>query len=267
MTTQEQRLNLLIKVFQEESPQYQEIPIPTSLIEKQHLLRAFMNVRHPHPIDLATLEVQDEYLTQRAQEKGIVRLEDIPLLEGSLSIWRGDITRLQVDAIVNAANEEMLGCFIPLHTCIDNQIHTYAGIELRQACASQMTQLRQQYGNDYTQPTGIPMLTDGYNLPARHIIHVVGPIVQQELTSGHEQALRDCYWNTLELCRTHHLKSVAFCCISTGVFHFPNKRAAQIAVQTVKEWQSLYPDALDWIIFNVFKEEDQQYYEALLTTK
>ena len=168
------------------------------------------------------------------------------------------------DAIVNAANSQMLGCFVPMHTCIDNCIHTFAGIQLRAECDRQMRKRRAEYGPDYEQPTAIPMLTDGYNLPAKKVVHVVGPIVQGRLTKDLEQDLADCYKNTLDLCLENGLRCVAFCCISTGVFHFPNKRAAEIAVQTVTEWLKAHPAALERVIFNVFKDEDKAYYEAEL---
>ena len=210
------------------------------------------------------LKVQDEYLAERAQEKGVVQLSDIPVIHNGLSIWQGDITRLRVDAIVNAANSQMLGCFIPMHTCIDNCIHSFAGIQLRAECNRKMNRMRSRYGRDYEQPTAVPMLTDAYNLPAKKVVHVVGPIVQEELTPELEKDLADCYRNTLDMCAENGLRSVAFCCISTGVFHFPNKRAAAIAVQTVEEWLAAHPGEVDRVIFNVFKDEDREYYESEL---
>ena len=191
-------------------------------------------------------------------------LSDIPEIRDGLSIWQGDITRLAVDAIVNAANSQMLGCFVPMHTCIDNCIHTFAGVQLRAECDRHMRKLRAEYGADYEQPTAVPMLTDGYNLPAKKVVHIVGPIVQGRLTKALEQDLANCYKNTLDLCLENGLKSVAFCCISTGVFRFPNKRAAEIAVQTVTEWIKVHPAAMERVIFNVFKDEDKAYYEAEL---
>ena len=231
---------------------------------KRRLLRSLMNIRMPGVLSDDALAVQDEYLTGRAEEKGIVRLSDIPVVRDGLSIWQGDITRLAVDAIVNAANSQMLGCFVPMHTCIDNCIHTFAGVQLRAECSRQMNQLRIRYGRDYEQPTAVPMLTDAYNLPAKKIIHIVGPIVQDKLTPELEKDLADCYRNTLDMCLENDLKSVAFCCISTGVFHFPNKRAAQIAVSTVDSWLSQHPGAMERVIFNVFKDEDKEYYEELI---
>jgi O-acetyl-ADP-ribose deacetylase (regulator of RNase III) len=190
--------------------------------------------------------------------------DDIPVLRDGLSIWQGDITRLAVDTIVNAANSQMLGCFVPMHSCIDNCIHSFAGIQLRAACNRQMEALRQQYGPDYEQPTAVPMLTDAYNLPAKKVVHIVGPVVSGRLTKELEEQLAACYRNTLDLCLENGLKTVAFCCISTGVFRFPNERAAEIAVETVSEWLSAHPGRMDRVIFNVFKEEDGEYYEQLL---
>ena len=171
---------------------------------------------------------------------------------------------MAVDAIVNAANSQMLGCFVPMHTCIDNCIHTFAGVQLRLECAEKMEALRARYGGDYERPTAVPMLTGAYNLPAKKVVHVVGPIVEDQLTPALEQDLADCYENVLELCRENGLRSVAFCCISTGVFRFPNRRAAEIAVQTVEGWLAAHPGEMDRVVFNVFKDEDREIYEELL---
>jgi len=261
---QKERLDYLLQKFREDSGHYKDITIPDGEEEKKNLLRSFMNIRLPKSMDAETIDVQDQYLRERAQEKGIVSLNDIPEIREGLSIWQGDITRLKVDAIVNAANSQMLGCFIPMHTCIDNCIHTYAGIQLREECNRQMKELRIRYGRDYEQPTAVPMLTDAYNLPARKVIHIVGPIVQGGMTPALERELADCYRNTLDLCLENNLKSVAFCCISTGVFHFPNQRAAEIAVATVREWMSEYHGVMERVIFNVFKDEDLQIYKEQL---
>ena len=215
--------------------------------------------------DPGFMKAQDEYLSQVATEKGIVRLCDIPVIRDRMSIWQGDITRLETDAIVNAANSQMLGCFVPMHSCIDNCIHTYAGIQLREECSRKMDALRQRYGEDYEQPTAVPMLTDAYNLPARKVIHVVGPIVSGRLTAAHENDLALCYRNTLDMCLENNLKSVAFCCISTGVFSFPNRRAAEIAVSTSEAWLKEHDGAMDRVVFNVFKDEDRRLYEELLS--
>lgn len=262
--TQEQRLDTLVEAFKADSVQYKDLQTPADTEGKRRILRSLMNIRMPKKLDDSVLTVQDEYLRERVLENGIVTLSEIPVIRNGMSIWQGDITRLAVDAIVNAANSQMLGCFVPMHTCIDNCIHTYAGVQLRAECNRQMNQLRIRYGKDYEQPTAVPMLTDGYNLPAKKIIHIVGPMVEERLTSALEKDLADCYRNTLDLCAENGLRSVAFCCISTGVFHFPNKRAAGIAVSTVDSWLSQHPGAIERVIFNVFKDEDKKYYEELI---
>lgn len=272
-TTQLERLDYLVRQFKEEAPEYRRVRVPSDTEGKQHLLRSLMNVRMPEPTSAAVLSVQDTYLKGRALEKGIVNVRDIKTVSESLgsshpyadaiSVWQGDITRIAADAIVNAANSQMLGCFIPMHSCIDNCIHTYAGVQLREECSRRMSSLRLRFGDDYEQPTAEPMLTDAYNLPAKKVIHIVGPIVQYGLTPELEQKLADCYRNVLDMCRDNGLKSVAFCCISTGVFHFPNRRAAEIAVKTVTDWLADNSGAVERVIFNVFKDEDKEYYEAL----
>ena len=262
--TQAERLDVLVEAFRAESEPYQNIQIPTDETGKRRILRSLMNIWMPKRLDGSILSVQNDYLREQIKENGIVTLSEIPVIRDGLSIWQGDITRLAVDAIVNAANSQMLGCFVPMHTCIDNCIHTFAGVQLRAECARQMNELRDQYGADYEQPTAIPMLTDAYNLPAKKVVHIVGPIVQWQLTPELEKNLADCYQNTLDLCARNGLRSVAFCCISTGVFHFPNKRAAEIAVETVEKWLSEHGGAIDRVIFNVFKDEDKAYYEELL---
>ena len=262
--TQDARLDYLVEEFKADSVQYKDLQTPEDTEGKRRILRSLMNIRTPRKMADAVLTVQDEYLQERIRENGIVELADIPIIRDRMSIWQGDITRLAVDAIVNAANSQMLGCFVPMHTCIDNCIHTFAGVQLRAECARQMEQLKSRYGRDYEQPTALPMLTDAYNLPARKVIHIVGPIVQGRLTASLENDLAACYRNTLDMCLENGLKSVAFCCISTGVFHFPNKRAAEIAVQTVTGWLSEHPGGMERVIFNVFKDEDKAYYEQLL---
>lgn len=262
--TQEQRLDYLLEKFKSDSEKYKNMEIPNDIEEKKRIIRSLMNIRMPKKMIDEVIKVQDEYLSFCAEEKGIVKLSDIPVIKDNLSIWQGDITRLELDAIVNAANSQMLGCFLPMHICIDNQIHTFAGIQLRDECNQQMNKLREKYGANYEQPTAIPMLTDAYNLPAKKVIHIVGPIVYDKLTPNLEKNLKDCYTNTLDMCLENGLKTVAFCCISTGVFNFPSKRAAKIAVETVEKWLLIHPDKMQRIIFNVFKDEDKGYYEELL---
>ncbi len=262
--TQDQRLDYLVEEFKADSGKYKDLQTPDDRQGKQRILRSLMNIRMPKKMDASVLAVQDNYLQERIRENGIVELSDIPEVKDCLSIWQGDITRLAADAIVNAANSQMLGCFVPMHTCIDNCIHTFAGIQLRAECARQMDRLRVKYGRDYEQPTAVPMLTDAYNLPAKKVIHIVGPIVEYGLTEELEADLAACYRNTLDMCLENDLRTVAFCCISTGVFRFPGKRAAEIAVQTVTEWLSKHDGKMDRVIFNVFKDEDREYYEQFL---
>ena len=272
-STQDERLDQLIRDFKAESAEYHDLPVPDDTEGKRLILRSLMNVRMPRKTAERTLLIQDEYLTERAEERGIVKLTDIPTLAEAygielpfsdiLSLWQGDITRLAVDAIVNAANSQMLGCFIPMHSCIDNCIHSFAGVQLRAECKRQMDALRERYGADYEQPTAVPMLTDAYNLPAKKVIHIVGPIVEYALTKELEQDLARCYRNTLELCRENGLRSVAFCCISTGVFRFPPERAAQIAVATVRDWLSEHESDMDRVIFNVFSDRSRAIYEQI----
>ena len=268
--TQEERLDYLVEAFKEDSSEYRDIQMPADANGKRRVLRSLMNIRMPKSLAPEILAVQDYYLAERVRENGIVELSEIPTLAdwGSahlhakhLSLWQGDITRLEVDAIVNAANSQMLGCFVPMHTCIDNCIHTFAGVQLRAECYRQMNELRARYGADYEQPTAVPMLTDAYNLPAKKVIHVVGPIVQDRLTPVLEKDLAECYRNTLEMCRENGLKSVAFCCISTGVFCFPADRAAEIAVETVSDWLSAHDGCMDRVVFNVFSDRDREIYE------
>lgn len=262
--TQGQRLDYLVEEFKADSDEYKDLQTPNDENGKRRILRSLMNIRMPRRMDESVLRIQDDYLKERIRENGIVELSEIPIIRDRLSVWQGDITRIKVDVIVNAANSQMLGCFVPMHTCIDNCIHTFAGVQLRAECNRQMNQLRIKYGRDYEQPTAVPMLTDGYNLPAKKIIHIVGPIVQYKLTPALEKDLADCYRNTLYMCKENGLKSVAFCCISTGVFRFPNKRAAEIAVSTVEKWIADNPGCMERVIFNVFKDEDKKYYEALV---
>ena len=263
--TQEQRLDYLVEEFKADSVEYKDLEIPKDEEGKRRVLRSLMNIRMPKKMPDDVMTVQDEYLKERAADKGIVELSGIPVIRDVISIWQGDITRLAVDAIVNAANSQMLGCFVPMHTCIDNCIHTFAGIRLREECNRKMNELRIRYGKDYEQPTAVPMLTDAYNLPAKKVIHIVGPIVRYKLTPALEKDLADCYRNTLDMCRENGLKSVAFCCISTGVFRFPNKRAAEIAVDTVGKWLAEHDGQMERVIFNVFKDDDRDIYKELLS--
>lgn len=264
MTHEESRV-WLIEKLKNEIPVYRKIPTPPDEQGQKDMLRSLMNVRPASPAGEEFCNVQDAYLKREAILKGIVDVDSIPPCENDpdICIWQGDITRIKAGAVVNAANSQMLGCFIPMHACIDNFIHTYAGVQLRYDCSENMRMLRLERGDDYEQPTSIPMLTDAYNLPADKVIHIVGPIVQYGLTEEHEKALEDCYTNILTMCDDNGINSVAFCCISTGVFSFPNKRAAEIAVQTVRDYKAKTKSDIK-VVFNVFKDIDLNYYRELL---
>ncbi len=247
---------------------------PRSTSEKRDLLRSLMNVRAPGPVDRDIVSVQDGYLSRRAVERGVVDSSRLPTVdEGlgsdvpgaeSIAVWQGDITLLRIGAIVNAANAGMLGCFVPMHACIDNCIHTYAGVQLRNECDRRMREYWEKTGNRGW-PTAVPMVTPAFNLPADNVVHVVGPIVEDRLTERNEEDLALCYSRTLDACASEGIRSVAFCCISTGVFRFPNRRAAEIAVGTVTEWLSAHPGSLDLVVFNVFKDDDLAIYRELLS--
>ena len=271
---QEERLDYLLEKFKKDSLWYKDLEVGEDYQEKRRALRSLMNIRMPGAMDPEVLEVQDEFLREEAAEKGIVTLEEIPTAArqyGSrkpfgdkISVWQGDITRLQVGAIVNAANSQMLGCFHPCHGCIDNAIHSAAGIELREACSQYMEHRKVQYGKEYEEPTGRAVLTEGYNLPAEYVIHTVGPIVYGNLTEKLKEDLRNCYKNILKCCVEHGIRSVAFCCISTGEFHFPNDEAARIAVAEVRKYLEKHQEDFDRVIFNVFKDVDRELYEDLV---
>lgn len=255
--TQEERRVYLIKKLISEHPRYADIQIPTDADEQKRLLRSLMNVRLAAPVDKEFLQIQDEYLQRANEEKGIVYIEDMTEVQPDFYIWKGDITRLGVGAIVNAANSGMTGCYHPCHNCIDNCIHTFAGIELRNFCEDMM----QEQG--YEEPTGQAKLTPAYNLPCDYVIHTVGPIVRGKLTHRDEDLLKSCYEACLKLADQNGIKSIAFCCISTGVFCFPNQRAAEIAVQTVRDYKRQNDSDIK-VIFNVFKDEDERIYNELL---
>ena len=271
---QEERLDYLLEAFKKDSLWYKDLEVGEDYQEKRRALRSLMNIRMPGAMAPEVLEVQDEFLREEAAEKGIVTLEEIPTAArqyGSrkpfgdkISVWQGDITRLQVGAIVNAANSQMLGCFHPCHGCIDNAIHSAAGIELREACSQYMEHRKVQYGKEYEEPTGRAVLTEGYNLPAEYVIHTVGPIVYGSLTEKLKEDLRNCYKNILKCCVEHGIRSVAFCCISTGEFHFPNDEAARIAVAEVRKYLEKHQEDFDRVIFNVFKDVDRELYEDLV---
>lgn len=219
--------------------------------------RSLVNVRPPMPISEAYLIKEDEYLQGLLSAKGVVDAETLPYDEEGFTIWKGDITRLKADAIVNAANSALLGCFAPCHTCIDNCIHTFAGVRLRLECA----RIMEEQGHD--ERTGQAKITPGYNLPCKYVLHTVGPIVDDEVTEKNREDLRSCYENCLRVAEENGVKSIAFCCISTGVFRFPNEEAAEIAVRTVRAYKERTGSGIK-VIFNVFKEVDHEIYAKLL---
>ncbi|WP_300503226.1 protein-ADP-ribose hydrolase [uncultured Duncaniella sp.] len=262
MISENERLDTLLRSLLSERPEYSRIKIPATIKEKRDLLRALMNVRTPAPVADDIMKLQDEELALQREEKGVVTLDSIPAspLDPRLRLWQGDITRLQVDAIVNAANSQMLGCFVPLHKCIDNAIHSAAGMELRHEC----DRIMHEQGHD--EPTGKAKITPGYNLPAKWVIHTVGPIVYGPYPTEEDcRLLADCYRNCLALADEHGLSSIAFCCISTGEFRFPQAKAAEIAVDTVRKYLGDHPDCpVSAVVFNVFKDEDYSLYKKLL---
>ena len=254
---QDQRRIKLIQTLLAERPEYRGTDIPDSLQEQKRILRSLFNVRMPGKISEEFLKVQDEYLQEANRDKGITELTELKQIEDGIYLWQGDITTLRCDAIVNAANSGMTGCYQPCHNCIDNCIHTYAGIQLRNACADIMTK------QGYEEPTGQAKITPGFNLPCKYVLHTVGPIVNGSLTKEHERLLASCYRSCLELADEYEVKSIAFCCISTGVFMFPNERAAEIAVQTVRDYRKETNSRIE-VIFNVWKDIDYEIYRELL---
>ena len=254
--TQSQRRSYLIEKLLQERREYMGVSLPTEE-EQRRLLRGLMNLRPPAPVSGEFLKVQDAYFQERLKERGVTKLEALTPVQPGLYLWQGDITTLEVDAIINAANSGMTGCYVPCHGCIDNAIHTYAGMQLRLECA----EIMRKQGHE--EETGHAKITGGYNLPCRYVLHTVGPIVSGTLTKEHEQQLAACYRSCLDLAAENNCESLAFCCISTGEFHFPNEKAAEIAVETVKQWQARHPQQLE-VIFNVFKNSDREIYEQLL---
>ena len=219
--------------------------------------RALSNIREAKPIDSSFLDIQDHYLQSLKKERHITTLNDLKEIHDHIYLWQGDITSLKVDAIVNAANSGMTGCYSPCHGCIDNAIHTYAGVQLRLECADII------HKQGYLEETGQAKITSAYNLPCSYVLHTVGPIIYGALTDRDCELLKNCYLSCLTLAKQHNIRSIAFCCISTGEFHFPNKEAAKIAIQTVKEFLSNQENRME-VIFNVFKEEDLKIYRDLL---
>lgn len=253
---QTERRQFLIRALLDEQPRYRSIEIPADGKGQRDLLRALMNVREPAPISDEYRAVERAYLREVTAEKGVVSLSDLSPVDKDLYLWQGDITRLAVDAIVNAANSALLGCFQPLHYCIDNAIHTFAGLDLRNCC----NEIMQSQG--HPEPTGQAKITPGFNLPCKYVLHTVGPIVSGRLTDEHCALLASCYRACLTLAEENGCGSLAFCCISTGVFGFPQKEAAEIAVRTVKDFLQTHKNMQ--VLFNVFKDRDLELYRDLL---
>lgn len=254
---QSEKRQFLIRSLLKERPEYRDMGIPAEPESQRQLLRGLMNIRAPQRIGADFLKMQDAYLQGETTAKGITDIADLTPIQPGLYLWQGDITTLKCDAIVNAANSGMTGCYIPNHRCIDNAIHTYAGVELRLACA----ELMEQQG--YPEPTGQAKITPAFNLPCRYVLHTVGPIISGRVTAEDKELLASCYRSCLALAAENKLESVAFCCISTGEFHFPNELAAEIAVRTVKEFLEKQT-GVKKVIFNVFKDLDKAIYEKLL---
>ncbi|NLO47837.1 MAG: protein-ADP-ribose hydrolase [Clostridiales bacterium] len=258
--TQDQRSLYLIKALLAEQTRYGNFEIPHNRDEQWQLLRALMNVRPAMKADAEFLSIQDEYLTGLINKRGIVDADELPALstDPRLMIWRGDITALKIDAIVNAANSKMEGCFLPCHDCIDNCIHTFSGIQLRLMCHELMVK------QGFEEPTGEAKITPGFNLPAKYILHTVGPIINNALTDNDCRLLTSCYTSCLTLAAQSSCRSVAFCCISTGVFRFPQDKAAQIAVKAVKDYLD-NNSSIERVVFNVFTQTDEDIYRGLLS--
>ena len=251
--TQSERLDFLINYLLNEHSEYRKITIPQSESQRFKLFRSLVNVRPAQAISEDFLSVQDDYLQALTAAKGITNIDVLSPVADGIYLWQGDITTLKCGAIVNAANSGMTGCYAPCHGCIDNAIHTFAGVQLRLACAEMMKK------QGHEEPTGQAKITPAYNLPCDYVLHTVGPIVYSGVTDKDRELLASCYRSCLELAQKNSIKSVAFCCISTGEFHFPNELAAEIAIKTVKEFKKNTE-----VIFNVFKDDDRRIYQRLL---
>lgn len=254
---QSERRIFLIKSLLQERTEYRDISISADTEQQKQLLRALMNVRTPQQIGTEFLRIQDEYLQYEIAAKGITDVAELTPVQQGIYLWQGDITTLKCDAVVNAANSGMTGCYIPNHRCIDNAIHTFAGMQLRLVCDNLMEQ------QGYPEPAGGAKITPAFNLPSRYVLHTVGPVISGKVKKYERELLASCYRSCLELAAKNKLESVAFCCISTGEFHFPNELAAEIAVQSVKDFFRLQT-GVKKVIFNVFKDLDKNIYQKLL---
>ena len=260
MTHEEQRI-WLITELQKEDTELSKYLIPKDEQGQKDLLRGLMNIWTPKPLSEEFLKIQDEYLTEETRRKGITDFADLHPLPSDerLFLWQGDMTTLKVDAVVNPANNQLLGCWKILHNCLDNLLHSGAGLALRYRCSEMMS------AQGHVEPTGQAKITPGYNLPCKYVLHTVGPIVLGSLTDEDERLLASCYTSCLNLAEENHLENIAFCCISTGIFMFPHQRAAEIAVETVRNWLDETGSGMK-VVFNVFKEEDLKIYSTLLGT-
>lgn len=256
--TQQERLAYLIEYLKNESTDLTNLEMPGEETARKRLLRSLMNIRPPKPISDEFLDIQDEYLQEEQKQKKLVALSDLSPVRDGIYLWQGDITTLKTDGIVNAANNALLGCFVPCHGCIDNAIHSAAGIQLRLECSRIME------AQKTAEPMGQAKITRAYNLPCRYVLHTVGPIIHDKVTKRDCQLLADCYRSCLELAGSYGLESIAFCCISTGEFHFPNEIAAEIAIDTVMSYKRQHQSSLE-VVFNVWKDKDYELYRQRLS--
>ncbi|MDE7070390.1 MAG: protein-ADP-ribose hydrolase [Clostridia bacterium] len=252
---QESKIKILIDYILSSSNL--KVEMPADETSQKRVFRAYVNMRMPKPVSKKFLQLQDEYLQEQLLQKGITDIDCLTPVKEDIFLWKGDITTLKCDAIVNAANSQMLGCFCPNHGCIDNAIHTFAGVQLRLECAEIMKK------QGFEEPTGQAKITRAYNLPCRYVLHTVGPIVRNTLTQQIESDLANCYKSCLALADENNLQSVAFCCISTGEFCFPNEKAAEIAIKTVTDYKEKTNSKIK-VVFNVFKDMDYAIYSRLL---
>ena len=264
-----EKLDYLINYLLEDNKKIKLNSESKTIEEKKNIYRSLCNVREPREISEEYIKIETEYLQEELSNKNITDVQDLPTIDEKYSesslknqdkmvIWQGDITKLKVDAIVNAANSKGLGCFIPLHNCIDNQIHTYAGIPLRLECDKIMKTL------NYNLPTGEAFITHGYNLPSNYVLHTVGPVISDKVNSTKIKELSDCYRNCLKISIENNIRTVSFPCISTGVFRFPKDYACQIALKTVDDFLDTNRDYFDKIIFNLHGNKDVELYEKFI---
>lgn len=251
------KLDYLINYLLAENPAYRSVAVPDGEGEKRRLLRSLMNLRPPVEISGEFLAVQDDYLRAETAAKGVEEPRSLTEREKGVYLWKGDITLLAADGIVNAANSKMLGCFVPCHGCVDNAIHSAAGVQLRLKCR----EIMEEQGHD--EQAGGVKITPAYNLPSKYVLHTVGPVVSGVPDGMDERLLRSCYVSCMDKAAEYNLKTLAFCCVSTGEFGFPRQRAAEIAVDTVRRYRENKANAPE-VIFDVFGQEDYDIYDRLL---